>query len=57
MTLKKTESPASEPVHPFDVAKPEWEVSRKSIEMNDLVVRHDIEPPDEIFIPSSLIMF
>ena len=52
MTSKKTESPALEPVHPLDIIKPEWELSRKSVKMNDLVVRHDVEPPDEIVIPS-----
>ena len=52
MNSKKAESPASEPVHPFDAIKPEWEVSRKSVKMNDLLVRHDIQPPDEISIPS-----
>lgn len=31
--LKKNESPASELAHPFDVIKPEWEVSRKSVKL------------------------
>lgn len=53
MTLKKNESSASELVHPFNFTKPEWEVSRKSVQMNDLVVRYDIETPHEVMIPAT----
>ena len=52
MNQKPTETQVSKSVHPFDFTKPEWEVSRKSMKMESLVVRHDIETPDEVEIPS-----
>ena len=50
MNQKQTESLGSTSVHPFDFTKPEWEISRKSIKMDSLVVRHDLETPDEVEI-------
>ena len=38
-------------VNPFAIFKPEWEVARSSVHIDSLVVKHDIEPPDEIEFP------
>ena len=40
------------PVHPFDILKPEWEVGRQSVCLDRFIVRHDIQPPDELSSPS-----
>ena len=34
--------------HPLDVFKDEWHVSQQSVHSDDLIVLHDIEPPDEL---------
>ena len=52
MNQKKTESQVLEAVHPLKVTKPEWEVSRKSVRVDDLVVRHDFQTPYELEVPS-----
>lgn len=51
MNQTQTEQQTSEPVNPFNLFKPEWEVNRKSVRVDSLVVKHDIEPPDEISFP------
>lgn len=51
MNLPKTEQQTLEPVNPFDIFKPEWEVNRKSVRVDSLVVKHDIEPPDKLSFP------
>ncbi len=33
-------------VHPFEFLKPEWTQSRQSVQMDSLIVQHDIQPPD-----------
>lgn len=47
----QTTGQISEPVNPFNLFKPEWEVSRKSVHIDSLVAKYDIEPPDEIAFP------
>ena len=39
-------------VHPLDILKPEWEVDRQSVCLDRFIVRHDIQPPDELSSPS-----
>ena len=39
-------------VHPFELFKPEWTQSRQSVQMDSLIVQHDIQPPDSIEVPS-----
>ena len=39
-------------VHPSDAFKPEWLVSSQSIHSSGLMVRHHIEPADEIDLPA-----
>ena len=51
MNSQATGQQVSKPVNPFDLFKPDWEVSRKSVHIDSLVAKHDIEPPDEIAFP------
>ena len=43
---------ATTAVHPLDIFKPEWTVSRQSVHTDSLIVEHDIQTPDELEIPS-----
>ena len=38
-------------VHPSNMMKEEWLLSRKTIHAGELIIEHHIEPPDEIEIP------
>ena len=51
MNSQTTGQQTIEPVHPFDIMKPEWEVNRKSVRVDSLIARHDIEPPDKLVFP------
>ena len=51
MNLETTGQQTSKLVNPLDIIKPEWEVSRKSVNLGSLIAKHDIEPPDEIVFP------
>lgn len=35
-------------VHPLEFFKPEWTQSRQSVQMDSLIVQHDIQPPDTV---------
>ena len=35
-------------VHPFELFKPEWTQSRQSVQMDSLIVQHDIQTPDTV---------
>ena len=37
-------------VHPFELFKPEWTQSRQSVQMDSLIVEHDVTPADELEI-------
>ena len=51
MNPQKSEPRTSEPISPFDIFKPEWEIDRKSLHLDSLIVKHDIEPPDTLLVP------
>jgi AraC family transcriptional regulator len=38
-------------VHPFEIMKDEWLLSRQSIHSGGLIIEHHIEPPDELDSP------
>ena len=38
-------------VHPFEIMKDEWLLSRQSIHSGELIVEHHIESPDELEAP------
>ncbi len=54
--MSQTESrsvsePSTTAVHPLDVLKPEWTQSRQSVQMDSLVVQHEIQSPDSAESP------
>lgn len=51
MNPQTTGQQVSKAINPFDLFKPEWEVSRKSVHVDLFIAKHDIEPPDEIVFP------
>ena len=51
MNLPKTEQETSALVNPFNIFKPEWEVNRKSVQVDSLIAKHDVESPDEVIVP------
>lgn len=38
-------------VNPFDIFKPEWEISRKSVYTDSLIAKYDVQAPDEVIFP------
>ena len=54
MSQQKPKSPSRESntaLHPLDLFKPEWTISQQSIGTENLIVQHNIQPPDEIEQP------
>jgi AraC family transcriptional regulator len=43
--------PSQSAVHPFEITKDEWILSRKFIHSGKIVIEHDIQPPDEFESP------
>ena len=51
MNTSQLEQQPVESVNPLDLFKPEWEINRKSVQADSFIVKHDLEPPDDIEIP------
>ena len=51
MNSPKSEQQTSKPVNPLEIIKPEWEVDRKSVYVDNFIVKHDVEPPSTLSFP------
>ena len=51
MNFPTTEQQTLEAVNPLDILKPEWEINRKLVRVDSLVVKHDIQAPDKLIFP------
>lgn len=51
MSHQTTGQKTSDLVNPFDIFKPEWEISRKSVYTDSLIAKYDVQAPDEIIFP------
>ena len=52
MTQRSSDSGSSQFVHPLEVIKKEWSITRQSIQMEGLVVSHSLKLPSEIQVSS-----
>lgn len=51
--LKSMSQESKSTIHPFDVFQPDWTIHRQMIQINDLIVQHDLAPPSEFEYPPS----